>query len=64
MKHYLVEVFMKKIWCFPFELIHLIVVNLDNCFSVSLFKGKILVLGNIIFEGLVLKQTCIIVILK
>ena len=65
MKHYLVKVFKnKENWCFQSWLIHLIVVNLSNCISVSLFKGKILVSDNTIFEVLVVKQTCIIVIIK
>lgn len=38
--------------------------NLGSCISASLFKDEILELDNIIFEVLILKQTCIIVIIK
>ena len=49
----------KELWYFSSDLS-----TLDNCISLSLLVGEILGLGYITFEVLVLKQTCIIVIVK
>lgn len=54
----------KVIWYFKLWLVHLMVVNLDFCISLSLLRGKILVLDYIVFEVLVLKQACIILMTK